>query len=340
VGGAKLVLGALMYIRNDRASWIDQAILVHIGLHKTATSWLQLHYLSLARHGFWVPPVLPQAKAPIKAVGQMIIADVNNYLIPEEDFEPDEVRLILRQLHKPEDLVPVVSNERLSGHPISNGFDRLILARRIRAIFPKAKILITIREQNAVIMSSYMQYLKFGGWHSPERYIRPLSDARQPALTLQYWDYEKLVRNYHALFGSENVLVLPQELLRRSALDFVGKIASFMGLPSPTQVECDKETNPRRPHVPAYFLRWLSVLARPSSGNSFFPSPLEPQIGKALEGGAKAFVGALVPRPLEHHMERFLSQRLARMVGDHYAASNRRTTDLIGIDLAQFGYKC
>jgi len=329
-----------MHIRNERASWIDETVLVHVGLHKTATSWLQQHYLPHTRHGFWVPPVVPEGKTPIKDVGQMMIADANNYLVPEEDFEPEQVRSMLRPLQKPENLVPVVSNERLSGHPISNGFDRLILARRIRAVFPKAKILITIREQNAIIMSNYMQYLKFGGWHSPERYLRPPSDARQPALTLQYWDYEKLVRNYHSLFGRENVLVLPQEVLRRTALDFVGRIASFMGLPSPKQVDSDKEANPRRAHVASYSLRCLAVLARPSSGNSFFPSPLGSPIGKAVEGGSKALLAALVPPPLEHRMERYLSRRLERIIGDHYAVSNRRMIELIEIDLAQLGYKC
>jgi len=329
-----------MFGRSDHRDWIDQTVLVHVGLHKTATSWLQQHYLPFSKHGFWVPPLVPGGQVPIKDIGQRLIADESNYLIPEEDFEPDQLRSILRQFPKPEGLVPVVSNERLSGHPMSNGFDRMILARRIRATFPRAKILVTIREQNAIIMSNYMQYLKYGGWHSPERYIRPLSDARQPALTFQYWDYEKMVRNYHALFGSENVLVLPQEMLRRSALNFVARIASFMDLPLPAQVDGDRETNPRRPHVPAYCLRWLSVLARPSSGNSYFPSPLGPSLGKALEGGSKALMAAMVPTSLDRQMETFLSRRLARMIGDYYAPSNRRTIELIGIDLAQLGYKC
>jgi hypothetical protein len=271
----------------------------------------------------------------------MLLSDDLGRLIPEDDFNPSQLRDVLAQLQKPASLVAIISNERLAGHPLSNGFDRRLLAQRIRDVFPQARILLTIREQKAIIMSNYMQYLKFGGWHSPELFVRPPSDMRQPVLTLQFWDYAKLIRLYHSVFGRHNVLVLPQEILRRSPTEFVKRIAAFAGLKARDSIEfAQVEANPRRPHVPYYYLRKFSSLYRKSSGNAFFPSLIGPTAGKLIDKGLKTLFSALTPYRLEKRLEKSLFKRIELMVGDYYAPSNRVASELIGIDLAELGYPC
>jgi hypothetical protein len=330
--------------------WIDQPILIHVGLHKTATSWLQEYYLTREANGFWVPPIPPSLalgmKGPdasrrskdIKLIGRLIVSDSKFRLVPEEDFDAEKIRYGLSDLEKPPNLMPVVSNERLAGHPLSNGFDRQVLAERICRIFPNARVLLTIREQKSIILSNYMQYLKFGGWHSVEKFLQPPSDTRQPVLTLHYWDYAKLITSYHRIFGTDNVLVLPQELLRRSPLEFVGRIASFAGVQAPQQVPAHKEANPRRPHAAFYYLRGLTALGRKSSGNAFYPSLLGVRLGRGLNSAAKSVFSAVIPRSLDQMVKNSLERRVEAIVGDYYRASNRQVVSLTNLDLKALGY--
>src|SRR5688572_31265244 len=173
-------------------SWIDEPLIVHVGLHKTASSWLQEHYLPHAQYGFWFPPLAPDSRRPVKAAGHILLWNENQRLIDEDEFDVSAARSRLAEYEKPHGLIPVISNERLAGHPLSNGYDRQTLARRILLVFPQARILLVIREQNALIMSNYMQYLKYGGWHTPEGYLKPQSDGRKPDLSLRFWDYSRL----------------------------------------------------------------------------------------------------------------------------------------------------
>src|SRR5262245_6185327 len=72
-------------------------------------------------------------------------------------FEP-----ALRKI-RDQGLLPVVSNERLSGHPSSGGYDSKEIADRLAAVFPEGRVLIVIREQHSVIESVYKQYVLAGG---------------------------------------------------------------------------------------------------------------------------------------------------------------------------------
>ena len=57
----------------------------------------------------------------------------------------------------------MVSFPRLSGHPYSGGYDSRMIADRVAEVFPEARILIVIREQRSMIVSTYKQYVNAGG---------------------------------------------------------------------------------------------------------------------------------------------------------------------------------
>ena len=70
-------------------------------------------------------------------------------------------------------LIPVLSYERLSGNPHSGGYDSKEIANRLVQVFPDAKILIVIREQKDIILSTYKQYIIEGGACTVKRYLHP-----------------------------------------------------------------------------------------------------------------------------------------------------------------------
>ena len=157
---------------------INSDVLVHIGLHKTATSWLQENLFTRMELGFYGPAESRKRRALVKNVGHFLVADESGHLINEWEFDARAVRASLASFEAREGLWPVVSYERLSGHPLSNGFDRQMICHRIKAVFPKARILICIREQRAIILSNYVQYLRNGGWNTPEAFLK--SSSRWP----------------------------------------------------------------------------------------------------------------------------------------------------------------
>jgi hypothetical protein len=319
---------------------VDADVLVHVGLPKTGTTWLQEHLFANPAHGFWGPDQNePTPKQQTKSFGRLLYLDPQKHLMGEDDFDANAIRDQLGSVLVPNGLVPVISNERLSGHVFSNAFDRAMLARRIKDIFPKARIFVCIREQRSMILSSYFQYLKYGGWSSLDRFLDPPSDGRQPSLRLDVWNYERLAQLYFSLFGQDRVLVLPYEMFVRDPAAYVGRICDFAGVRRPGQLPFATKSNPRRAHVASYYLRWLTCINRSTSANGYFPHVLGQTAGKAIDRSIKIAVGAITPASMEKRLENDFKSRIEAVAGDRYQESNRRLAALTGLDLASHGYR-
>lgn len=320
-------------------AWIDGPVLVHVGLHKTATTWLQEVYFPSHAAGFWVPELEGSARTGAKGLGYHLFQSHDGHLMNEDDFRPDLLRARLAALAPPPGRVPVVSNERLAGHPLSGGFDRNIIARRIKSVFPGARILVTIRAQEELIFSNYLQYLKYGGWHRPEQFLRPPRNNRTPSLALDFWDYEQLSAVYESLFGRGNVLLLPQELLRRDPLSFARRLSAFAGVAAPDSLDASREANARRGVAPSYFLRRLTPLRNKSAANAFVPPLIAKPVDRLVERSLRRMADLLMPRALDRKVSQSLARRIRAVIGDHYLDSNGRFAATQDIDLAALGYR-
>ena len=79
-----------------------------------------------------------------------------------------------------EGLSPVVSFERFSGNPFSGGYDSKEIADRLVQVFPDARVLVVVREQRSMIVSTYKQYVREGGALPPSKFMLP-PDIEEPA---------------------------------------------------------------------------------------------------------------------------------------------------------------
>jgi hypothetical protein len=184
-----------------------------------------------------------------------------------------------------------------------------------------------------------MQYLKNGGWHTPEWYVEPETDGRQPVLTLQFWDYHRLIELYSEVFGARNLLVLPYELFKNSPAEFVGHIARFAGAPTPAALDQTRTiANPRKPHVSSYYLRHVTAFYRRTSANAFMPSILGSKFGKVVDRGLKGLCTALIPTSLERKVEKTIEDRISKKIGSYFATSNLEASRHVGFDLRSLGY--
>ena len=132
-------------------SQLSTPLLLHVGYHKTATTWMQ-KLLFVPKYGF-------QQIAGHKEVHENIVAPHGLR------FDPAPMRELIdkgvRSLSNA--LVPVISSEILSGHPFYGGIGSDVYADRLKQVAGDGRILVSVRSQTKVLVSVYMQYLLRGG---------------------------------------------------------------------------------------------------------------------------------------------------------------------------------
>lgn len=311
---------------------IPQNVLLHVGYHKTGTTWLQRHVFNKTELGLVSP-------MSIKETTDLIV-------LPNElDFSAQAcdaaVAEALSRLPAKNPL-PVFSNERFSGHPHSGGYDSKIIADRLKALFPEARILICIREQKKVILSCYNQYIKKGGATSIASYLNVSDRTRVPLFDFRYFMYHRLIGYYQTLFGRENVLVLPYELFAPSAANYVSRILEFAtgqaGSVFPGSLATEDISNRSLTGFELALRRLMNfTVGYRSSINQFSILPLNK---KRTDAAFEALRGLnpLVPGSLNRAMMSRLEHKVSALVGSRYCESNRTTSELIGIDLSNLGY--
>ena len=197
-------------------------LLLHVGYHKTATTWLQ-NIVFTPEHGF------------CQVMDHDAIFD--HVIAPHGlAFDPAPARALIAEGAAgaaPGAAVDVVSLEALSGLPYTGGRESDDYARRLAAITADrgapVTVLMTIREQTAILSSVYMQYLYRAGTESPRRFFDEDTQRGFFRFSAENFCYHRLVGLYQALFGPENVLVLPQELIAADQAAAVRLMAEVAG---------------------------------------------------------------------------------------------------------------
>src|SRR5437764_1150862 len=116
--------------------------LIHIGYHKTGSTWLQQTIFRDARIGFATHETpLPVDEAFIAQNPFTVDADV-----ARERFEGPVTEAADRGL------VYAISHERLSGDVGTGGVDSRMIADRLVSSFPAARVLIVVREQRSMLL--------------------------------------------------------------------------------------------------------------------------------------------------------------------------------------------
>jgi sulfotransferase family protein len=308
-------------------------ILVHIGYHKTATKWLRAMLFRDASAGYqWL------GKGDDHPVNRLIT-------VRPLEFDAAAIR---RELQPSIDdavaaeLVPVVCFGRLSGHPFSGGYDSKEIADRLKQVLPEGRVLIVVREQRSMIVSTYKQYVKAGGSAKLDQFLnRPYQDWRVPTFDFAHFEYHRLIGYYRALYGPEAVLALPYERLIEDGRGFIEEIARFAGHPVPEEI-LDRMSFARMHGArPALALAATRPLNRFGPRNTVNPAPLFES--KAIFNLSQRLQKldhrrSWAQNTLATRSEAQLVRTVQEMVGDRYAAGNRILGEMIGVDLAAYGW--
>lgn len=186
-------------------------------MHKTGTTWLQ-ERLFVPEFGY--APVLDHQGAWELMLQPHALAF---------DPVPARARIARAIEHARDGLAPVVSSELFCGMPFRGSRESAEFARRIKAVCPDARILVTIRAQVPIIAATYMQYVRRGGTRSPRRFYAHHPTPGYNQFDAGHFQYDRLVAHYQALFGQENVQVMTHELLIADPARFVNELGAWAG---------------------------------------------------------------------------------------------------------------
>ncbi len=304
-------------------------LLLHIGYHKTATTWMQVH-LFQPPHGF----------------RQMLThRDVHQLIVKPHGlrFDPAPVRALLaeRLARLEPGEVPVISSEILSAHPFMGGHDSDIYAERLAAIVPQARILISIRNQLSILPSVYMQYLLRGGTMPYDLFYQGTDEPGYFGFVDTHFDYHLLVAHYQRLFGADSVYVLPQEALKADMAGAAAALADFAGATRFAGLA----PAARKVHAPSYPEYLVPVLRRINhvQASTLNPTPIL-RLG-ATPNGLYRSLGYVLRRPPFSTLfqgKRPVSAHVRQTFAGRYGASNRalmatvtHPLDLPGYEIAE-----
>ena len=194
-------------------------MLIHIGMHKTGSSWLQQR-LFAAHSDFHA--LVGEGKHSENAIVRYLVTT------PEEDYDPSKCLALVKDAGVAGEKIPVLSAERLSGHPLSGGFDAAAIARKIYGTFPNAKILIVERDPVDMVQSVYKQLVKEGATFSVQEFLD--YDAwKAPGPSPAIYRRGRIAALYAQHYSSRQVLVLSFEDFVTKKHGFLERLADFTG---------------------------------------------------------------------------------------------------------------
>ena len=183
------------------------SLLIHPGFHKTGTTWLQQQLFSDTGYFHSMFSHEEIYSLFVRPHDLEFCRDTAEKLVSERRSNDTNGG------GKP--IVDVISSEILSGLIFTGSHTSKIIAERLAECCGGAKILFTVRAQKPITRSIYFQYIKRGGRLDIEDFLTYRPEPGYGWFNPSVVAFDLLVRCYADLFGADNVLVLPQELLGR-----------------------------------------------------------------------------------------------------------------------------
>lgn len=312
----------------DPPSSRDRAkLLIHVGLHKTGTTWLQDRVFVNNKLGFespWGPMASP-------AVAEFMLVDPLAFNAQEtlDRLGPDI------DAARAKGYIPVLSHEGLSSRPVRGTYYAPTVAKRLKEVFPDARVVIGIREQRGMILSLYRQFVRNGGVYSLEQFIGTGNEQPgwSPLCRLDFFHYDRFVRLYQDLFGADNVLVQPLELLRDDEPVYLKRLLDFAGSSGdPKDLGQAGASNVGWGGQTLELFRFFSRFA--------VRNPLGPKQPWSVRNAQRVCykVDGIIPKSRHKKIEARWKSYIADRCAGRYEESNKALADLTGLELGSMGY--
>lgn len=171
---------------------------VHIGFHKTGSTWLQEH-------------IFPNAQGVIPTTEDKLAYQLIRDLTEGEVFRHSTFEAYVNEA--PGRLL--LSYEGIVGSPWNLGVTADERADRLLSVVPDADIVVVRRDPSELRRSLYVQYIQQGGAGTE-------STFEEKVLNRDYLDVDGGIARFQQRF--ERVHVFPYELLKRSPAEFLAQL--------------------------------------------------------------------------------------------------------------------
>ncbi len=325
---------------------MDKKIVLHIGLPKTATTFLQEMVFSKLNDVFFVgyPEVKKIENTPLFYINELNKHTYNKPELPENELNKlkSDISEYINNLAEKNILI---SNETLCGQIISfqNSYKN---ARFLKEIFNSAKIVFTFRNQADWAESVYNQlmtkhnrytineeFLGYRHGNSIHKMFRYNNGTFEENSQIYSFNWFLITKNYMEIYGKENVLVLPYELLKNDLNDFLNKFYDFTELETYYPEE-NKNLNPRTTDK---IIKYSPILSRYSSYTQNLKNSWVKKFILKNDKGFKKFLLKHNLKELNISKEVF-SDYQKEMIKNYYAESNKKLAEIIEVDLGQYNY--
>ena len=241
-------------------------------------------------------------------------------------------------------LVPVITHERLFGYPLNGGIDRMDILTRIRESIHRPKVLLVFREQRSWMLSMFKQMANHGDLISLAELAKPRNQPKNSPTARwkrSYLDFFLARERLSDIFGPQNVLLYPHELLNSDFQGFSSRLSTFVEKIASPAEEKLREVNPAQPLWKANIKHSLNrTLFRPASnGTGIYTDEKTVEIIKALRRATFRAVDR-VPNNnyLYRQSERKALNFLDAQLGSFYEESNSLLARELRLDLGKLGY--
>lgn len=303
---------------------------VHIGYHKTASTWFQQSYYPNVGNARYVPR---------DTVAQALL-------------EPDALHWSETRARETLGVFDgerrILCEENLSGYPHNGGLFGCLsrdMAERLHRTMPDAEIVIFIRNQPSMIAACYAQYIRGGGTHSANRYLwsrRFLHGAEAdsfkiPRFSFEHFEYWPLVNRYVEFFGRDQVHLFAYEMFCNDPAGFLDGFGERLGLDADrTAIAVQRRRNVSYARPVLQLARFLNLFTRRTVQDKYYlvHIPLWYTVRrKLLETLNGMFGPGFCSSP-----ERLLGRRNIEFIRDRYADTNRRLACEFELPLKSLGY--
>ena len=258
---------------------------------------------------------------------------VNEYMFSPEQTS-DQFASVIKAVQDRGN-IPVISDEWFSGNQVTAEYKGRIMADRLHETFPDALILIVLREQKSMILSSYREYVKIGGSYPIEEYTGhgTFRKGFDPVCRLDHFKYHLMIEYFKQKFGRDRVVVMPQELLRADPEEFYNTLCERCG----ARGNFYARESARNVGVLGAELIVRQML------NALFPPPsYATPTGEYRRFAVRKvawLVSRLVPKRIDDRIERELRKRVEIITSGYFEKSNRKTSEMCALNLSEFGYE-
>jgi len=298
------------------------AMTIHLGLHKTASTFMQQYFFPLHSDELGYLDLRGSASRFL------------TYLLHCNDLEWDAATALSlleddlcgknrRKSHR-----MLISDEQFCGSPWDNASNRRRSFDRLHQLFPEARYLIVFRNQQALVQSLYLQYVKTGGSASWKKFLTHDRHPLKFALK-SYLNYGAYLKYILSLVGKERVGCLLYEDMIHDPVSFCGKLAAFL------QIESEQDLNQivQRKANKSISPLWAKTIIH---ANKFFSSERQPFL--LLPQSARRAMLSLAIRLSSSQKKNAIPGSVVAEFCKVAKSHNSILKDLVGRDISEMGY--